>query len=278
LFNYGIFRKTLGDSAASLVMATIGIIAFVVLFVWAMLNMGAQVLEFVSKFPFISKILEMGLGIRTSGEVSISIIFAVCFTHAVVLALTWTIMIATTTRVTVGEIERGTADLLLSLPVTRTTVYSSTTLVWLLAAVILSFCPIPGIWIGIHIFETGEPVDIFRYFPPALNFFCLNLAVGALSSMIACLLNRRGQAIGIVVGVAFVSSVINFLVPFLDTGTVSELIKNVRFLSLLNYFRPVDIVRTGHWPFAEMAALITFSLVCWAIGLFAFSRKDVPTA
>ena len=90
MFNYAVFRKTLFDTAWSLALSTVGLVAFVILFVWAMMNMGIQVLEFVSKFPFIRKIFEMGFGINVEGDVSMNILFAVCFTHAIVLALTWT--------------------------------------------------------------------------------------------------------------------------------------------------------------------------------------------
>lgn len=278
MFNYGIFRKTLADSAWSIGMAAIGLVVFVILFVWAMMNMGAQVLDFVAEIPWIRTILEAGLGINFSGDVSLNTIFSVCFTHGVVLAITWTVMIATTTRVTVGEIERGTADMLLALPISRMSVYFSTTTVWILAAAILSFCPILGIWIGTNIFETEEVVEINRYIAPATNFLCLNVAIGSMSSMIAALLSRRGQTVGIVVAIAFVSAVINFLVPVFDMGNVRESIKSVRYISLLNYFRPVDIVRFGQWPLFEMSVLIAFAAACWLVGLVAFSRKDIPTA
>lgn len=272
MYNYAVFRKTFFDSAWSLALTAAGLIAFVILFVWAMLNMGTQVLEFVAQFPFIRKIFEMGFGINVEGDVSVNILFAVVFTHAAVLALTWTVIIATTTRVTAGEIERGTADMLLSLPVTRTEVYFSTTLVWIVAAAILSFCPMVGIGIAIQIFETDEVVKLTKYLAPAVNFFCLNLAVGGISSMISCFLNRRGLAVGATVGALVVSMVLTFLEPFI------EVIKTVRFLSILNYFRPVDIVRVGEWPVAHMATLFVLGGAAWAIGLIVFARKDIPTA
>lgn len=272
MFNYAIFRKTLIDSVWSLVLSAVGMIGFVILFVWAMLNMGTQVLEFVSQFPFIRKIFEMGFGIKVDGEVSVNILFAVCFTHGIVLALTWTVIIAATTRVTAGEVERGTADLLLALPVARPEVFVSTTLVWVLAAAVLSACPIIGIAIATLIFETEEAVDITRFIAPAANFFCLNLAVGGLSTLVGSILNRRGLAVGAIVGTLVSSVVLNFLEPFI------ELIGSVKFLSLLNYFRPVDVVRHDQWPIWQMMTLIVFGVVCWTAGMAIFARKDIPTA
>ncbi|MEQ1826932.1 MAG: hypothetical protein ABL921_13340 [Pirellula sp.] len=272
MLNYGIFRKTLIDSAASTFLATIGLIAFVLLFVWAMLNMGAELLSFVSKFAFLQKIFEMSLGIKVSGEISLNVLFSACFTHLIVMTLAWAVIIATATRVTVGEMECGTADLLLSLPVHRSEVYISSSAVWILAAVILSFAPLVGIWIGTLLFETAEAVVLNRYIAPATNFLCLNLAIGGVAAMFGCILNRRSITIGVVVSIAIVSTTLNFLEPFL------EVVKQVKFLSLLSYFRPVDVVRTGVWPVAHFAVLLTLALVGWTIGLLVLCRRDIPTA
>ncbi len=270
MFNFAIFRKTFADSVWTLVFCAAGLIAFVVLFSWAMLNMGTEMLEFFSKFPFLEKIFA-SFGIDVSGDVSISTLFAVCFTHAVTFGLAWTAIIATATRVTAGEVERGTADLLLSLPVSRAEVYVSTSLVWMLAAALISACPLIGFAIVTHVFETGD-VLLTNYNAAALNFFCLNLAVGGLASMFGCLLNRRGPAIGVVVALAFFSIILNFLEQFV------EAISRIGFLSLLSYFRPVESVREGGWPVQHMLILSGLALVAWTIGLIVFSRKDIPTA
>ena len=152
MINIGIFRKTLSDSLLSLVMASAGLIAFTLLFVWAMLNMGTDLLEFVSRFPFVQKIFEVSLGIDVSGAVSIELLFAVVFTHGMVLLLTWSTIISMTTRVTVGEMETGTADILYSLPVSRMEVFRSVSLACFVVLSILSFCPFAGVWIGSRCF------------------------------------------------------------------------------------------------------------------------------
>jgi ABC-2 type transport system permease protein len=186
--------------------------------------------------------------------------------------LSWTVVIATTSRVTAGEIERGTADLLLTLPVRRSEVYISATLFWLLASLLLSMCPLVGLWIGISIFETKEVVFIVRFVKPAFNFFFLLLAIGGISSMISSCIDRRGLAVSTTVGVLLVSVVLNFIEPFITS------IEKIRFLGLLNYFRPVDVVRLGEWPVMEMVVLLVLAVVSWSIGLIVFGRKDIPTA
>ena len=192
--NYGLIRKTLVDSAAPVAAVVTGIVAFVVLFVWAMLNMGTELLTFVSQFSFLQRIFEMSLGIRVDGEVSVNILFAVCFTHLMVLGLSWYIVIGVTTRVFSGEVERGTADMLLSLPISRWNIYVSTTLVWITLSAIISFTPLAGIALGNAVFETDETVNITRFVLPAVNFLCLNLAVGGIGALAGTIFNRRGIA------------------------------------------------------------------------------------
>ncbi len=271
MINGAIFWKTFRDSAPTVFSVAFAITAFVVLFSWTMLDMGTELMEFVAQFEFLKKIFDMALGIDVSGDISINVLFSVCFTHAMVLILSWSAIIATTSRVTAGEVERGTADLLLTLPVNRSEVYLSTSLVWLLATMLIAFCPMIGIWIGKLIFEVEDPVEMDRYLAPALNFFCLLFAVGGLSSLISSLINRRGLAVAVIAGFLFVSAVLNFVEPFLDAA------QQIRFLGLLSYFRPVDIVRSGEWPIKEMSILLAIGLVCWLHGLWYFCRKDIPT-
>ena len=272
MINRAIFHKTTADSASLIIAAALGIIGFVVLFVWAMLSVGTEVLDFVAKFAFLRKIFEAGFGIKVDGEVSINILFAVCFTHAVVLALSWAVIIAITTRVTAGEIEKGTADLLLALPVTRSEVYFSTSLVWVVAAIGLAVCPIIGVWIGSQVFVTPEVVEVARYGKPALNFLFLLWAIGGISSLVACCVDRRGPAIAVVVGIVLLSTVLNFVEPFIES------LKPLRYLGLLNYFRPVDVFRAATWPIMSMVVLFLLAIGCWWAGLIVFCRKDIPTA
>ena len=270
MFNFAIFRKTLAESIWSIVLCASGLVAFVVLFSWAMLNMGTEMLDFFSQFPFLAKIFA-SFGIDVSGTVSIGTMFAVCFTHGVTFGLAWTVIISTATRVTAGEVERGTADMLLSLPVSRMEVYLSTSLVWMVAALLISICPLIGIGIATLVFETGDEVKLQSFVAPAANFFCLNMSVGGLATMFGSLLNRRGPAIGIVVALVFTSVILNFLEQFVIA------IKQIGFLSLLYYFKPVELMRDGISVF-HVVILLSIALVSWTIGIVVFSRKDIPTA
>jgi ABC-type transport system involved in multi-copper enzyme maturation permease subunit len=187
-------------------------------------------------------------------------------------ATTWGFMIAIGTGITVGEIERGTADLLLTLPLSRGAIYASTTTVWILAAILLSAAAWLGIWLGCLAFPPREPVDLGRLAAAVVNLLVLCLAIGGATSLVSCLVNRRGVAVAIMVAVLLFSFLINFLAVFI------EFFRTISFLGLLDYYRPVESIRDGTWPVRNLAILGAVALTGWIGGLIVFHRKDVPVA
>ncbi len=272
MFNFAVFRKTCFDTLPMLLVAGASIILFSLFFEWAMINMGRDLLAFASKWPFLDQMFRMSFGIDISNGVSLNVLMAVCFTHLFVLILTCGVVIATTTRVTTGEIEKGTADLLFTLPVTRTEVCLSTSAAWLLAIVVLSFCPLIGIAIGTLVLETDSTLQASKFLAPSINFLAFNLAVAGISALAASILNRRSFAISISVGVLMSSLLLNFLSPFL------EWMQSINFLNLLNYFRPAETMRNGDWALQNILVLVAVFLVTWIASMVIFHRKDIPTA
>ena len=270
--NLAIVRKTMTESLLGFTVTFFGLIAFVILLSWAMVNMGTELLDVVSKLPWLQKILEMSLGISFEGEVSMNMMFAFGFTHLVVFILAWSVIVSIATRVTVGESERGTADLLLTLPVTRSEVFFSTSIVWWIVAALISLAPLIGVTISAHLFQSADTVTINRFVAPAINLFCLNLAVGGFATLFGCCFSRRSVALGAVVALVCVSVALNFVEPFI------EAVSRVKWLSLLTFYRPVETVRTGDWPIAHMIVLLAIGLTTWAMGWLVYCRKDVPTA
>lgn len=270
MFNTALFQKTLRDSAGLVAAASVGTFLFAILFSWAMQNMGEELLDFLSRFQFLQKIMEVTFGIETDGEVSLGILLAVCFTHAVVLMLSGSVVVATSSRIAAGEVERGTADLLLTLPIPRSTILVSTTLAWGLAGIAVAICPLLGIGLATLLFDLAD-VRLNAYWPAVANLAALLLAMGGATTLAANLTFRRGLAIGWVVGVAVVSMAIHLVEPFLES------LSAIRFLGLLNYLRPVDIVRSGEWPWSDISILLGIGAVAWLVGGALFLKRDIPT-
>lgn len=268
--NLAIFLKTARDSAMTVLLAGLGTIGFVILGVWAMQSYGKDLLDFLSRFEFLRKMFEISLGIRVEGEVSSAVLYSIFYSHLVVLVLGWGSVIAAVSRVTAGEVEQGTADLLYALPVRRSSVFLSTTVVWVLAAVWLAFCPLLGILAGITIFPPPDRVHLSAYVPVSCNFLALYLAIGGLTSLAGVLWDRRGVVVGVVLTVAMVSAALNFIEPFLPS------LNYIRYVGLLHWFRPADSVRLETWPVVPIVVLSLTGLLCWLPALAIHSRRDFP--
>ncbi len=262
----------MSDSLWTAIFSCLGTIAFVILIGVAMVNIGDELLKFVAKLPFLKNIFEVSFGISVSGEVSLNILFAVCFTHLVTLMLAWATIVATVTRTSVGEVERGTADLLFSLPLTRWRILVSVTVVWVLIAAVIALCPLIGVFIGSRIYARQETIEFARFGLVTANLFALHLAIGGIATLVSSLTLRRGQAIAIIMAIALVSVALNFVEPFIKA------VERIRFLGLLYYFRPADIVRTGEFSGVKVGVLLALAFVTWLIGTIVFCRKDIPVA
>ena len=81
--------------------------------------------------PFFRTIISALLGADIGETLLPATFIAIAWVHPVVLAILWTHAIVMGTRVPAGEIDRGTIDLLLSLPVSRWQVYIAETVVFL---------------------------------------------------------------------------------------------------------------------------------------------------
>ena len=87
--------------------------------------------DILDQIPFLRSLLAGLLGTELGEELNARTLQAFLWVHPVVLALVWGHEIAFCTRMPAGEIDRGTIDVLFSLPVSRRTVYVCESLVWL---------------------------------------------------------------------------------------------------------------------------------------------------
>jgi ABC-2 type transport system permease protein len=274
MISRAIFGKMLRDSWLIIVIATLGIIVFEA-FMVRMLLEGAQDLEMLRVWlerPLIKTMIALALGAELSGDFTITTLATFGFVHPVLFAILWAMLLTMTTRAIVGEIGRGTADVLLTLPVSRVAVYVSTSLVWLLACVLCSFAPLPGLWIGEQIFALPDPL-VFRHIARlCVHLLTLNVCVAAVTVFVSSFASRRGVAIAIVLTMLLVSDLISLLVQFWPA------VRPLRYLGFLNYYRPLPVVRADGLLWGDIGVLLAIAAVAWLAGLWHYARRDIPAA
>lgn len=269
-----IVTKTLRDIWWQLLLVCVFILGFEV-FMMRMLIEAVHDLELLKVWlerPLIKTFVRLALGDDLAGDFSINALATVGLAHPLLYAASWALLLTMATGAIVGEIGRGTADLLLTLPVSRTRVYISTSLGWVLAALPISGVPIVGLWLGERIFPLDSPLDFSRLWPVAANLYALNLSIAAVTMGLSAFLSRRGPAIGIVLAGLLISDLLNLLAQFWDKA------ERLSVFGFLHYYRPLPIVRAGEVPWGDVAVLLGVGALAWGLGAWHFSRRDIPAA
>ena len=270
--NRALVVKSFRDARGLIAAALVAVVLFEILFVLAMQKIAPELVGFMNRFEFLRRIFQVLVSLDLSAAASPTSLVSLGLLHPFLSAVTWGTLVTLGTRLPAGEIDRGTADLLLSLPVTRRTIYLSHTGFCGLTALVLALATWSGIALGTRLAAFPEPVDLARIAMASANQAALLLAIGGTTALVSCLVNRRGVAVAIVVTLLLASFLINFLAVFLP------FFESIQFLGFLHYYRPVDIVRDGRWPFRNLALLAAVAVAAWTIGLVAFHRKDIPVA
>jgi ABC-type transport system involved in multi-copper enzyme maturation permease subunit len=250
---------------ALLLMAVEAAIAFV------LARFGAEFANEWTHVKLARTIMEAMLGTKILEGIGPAMFQAVAWVHPVVFALSWAHAMVSCSRVPAGEVDRGTADVLLGLPVSRREVFLSETFVWLVCGAGLLAAALAGNMLGSAALAPDERPPLARLLPVLLNFFCLYWAVGGLTWFVSSLSNRRGRAMTVVFLILLLLFLLNYLAQFWKP------LELFVFLSPLHYLRPVSIIGDGVWPWGDMTVLAITGGLFWIAGGIVFARRDLCT-
>lgn len=217
-------------------------------------------------------------GVDSTGASIAEVAFAIAWSHPLVLVPILAHAILVQTRVPAAEVERGTIDVLLALPVSRWNLYVSETVAWLLTAIFTLAAMYAGAFFGAQfikpeIREVATP-DWGRLAMVVVNLGLAYAVVGCLASLFTTIIDRRTWA----VLCTLVLTLFSLLVSFLYTiDPALEFTKSMRFMSILDYYKPLAILRTGEWQWRDMGILGSTALTLWIVTGVIFSRRDVTT-
>jgi hypothetical protein len=232
----------------------------------------SELTEGLRQIQFIQKFVGAMLGVDASGQWDMVGFLAFTWVHPVVLALVWTHALLCCTRVPAGEIDRGTADVTFTLPVTRWGILRAETLAWLVAGALVLAAGLAGNrWGASFVTLEDERPPLGRIVLVVVNLYCLYLAVGGLSWLASAASNRRGPAMIVVFLVLLASFLLNFLAQFWSVA------RQLAFLGILDYYRPIYILRDGHVPWRDLGVLLGLAAGLWIAAGVVFARRDVCT-
>ena len=267
----GLFRKSFREMWLGLLLACIAMFAFKALLTLILPQMLENMGEILLRMRFAKTMISSLLGINIESEDTAQMLQAILWVHPVVLALVWTWEIAFCTRMPAGEIDRGTIDVLLGLPVSRRTVYACESAVWLVSGIVLLGAGAIGHLLVVRSVAPEYRPTTLQIFLVLVNFFALYIAVGGVVYLVSACNDRRGRAILISIAILLCSFLLNFLAQLWEPA------RPVAFLGVLSYYRPADIIRTGGLPMADLAVLLAVGLVTWLAGAEITARRSICT-
>ena len=166
--------------------------------------------EIFEQFPIAKTLVTALLGTEVGDTITARTMQAFLWVHPVVLALMWGHEITLCTRMPAGEIDRGTADILLSWPVSRRKIYVCETLVWLASGILLIGLGYLGHRSTVSTMPVGMRPEWSRAALVMTNLYCVYLAVGGMVFLVSALSDRRGRAVAVAFALVLASFLLNF--------------------------------------------------------------------
>lgn len=221
--------------------------------------------------PFVRDVLSGLLGIQLDDTISPRVFSAILWVHPVVFAILFTHQIMFHTRYPVAEIDRGTIDLLLGLPVSRSRVYVCEALAALMSILIVIGFAMFGHVIGRLFVEAGFYPPLGLILVILVHLLLLTIAVGGITSVLSSIANRRVYAVGWAVGVLLASILISFAAQWWPA------VRPVAVVSVVQYYDPAWVLMHGRWPLGNNAVLLIVGPTCWLIGAVITTRRSICT-
>jgi len=269
--NSGLLMRALRESWPATLIIGLVLMGVESLLAFVLPKFGAQLAQQWLQIDFARSIMQAMLGTEMAGRIGPQIFQAVAWVHPAVLALVWAHATIFCTRVPAGEVDRGTVDVWLSLPVSRWEVFLSETTVWLSSGAVVLLAGWAGNLLGSLALPEAQRPEAGRLFIVLCNLFCLYIAVGGFAWLVSSLSERRGRAMTSVFLVLLALFLLYYLAPFWPP------LERVVFLSPLHYHRPVNLLAGGAWPWRDMAILLGAGGAMWLAAGLVFAKRDLCT-
>ncbi len=269
--NRGLLIKSLREAWIATVLFSLALMVLEAIFAYVLPTFADQFSTVLLQLEFVQRMVQALLGTDIGTQITPDVFSSIAWAHPVVLTIVWAHAIIFCTRVPAGEIDRGTIDLLFGLPVSRWRIYRCESAVFLVTGLIVISMGLLGNALGSLSQEPDSRPDLSRSAVIVVNLLALYMAVGGLAFLVSSLANHRGRAVGVVFAILLASFLLNFLAQLWQPA------EKLSFLSVLNYYQPLVVLRQEGWPTMDLAVLTGLAVTLWIIGGLCFARRDICT-
>lgn len=267
----GLLRKIILEVRTPVLLFGIGLAVIMFLLTSLLPKVLGDIHRIFEKLPFIKPILTALIGIDINDGFTSQMMQAFLWVHPTVLSILWAHELMYCSRMPAAEIDRGTVDFLLGLPVSRWKLYISETIGWIISGVIIICIGLIGHIIASSALQPDMKPGNFAVLCITINLFAVYLAIGGIAFLVSANSDRRGRTIGIMFAIVLASFLLNFLAQFWEPA------KTVSFLSIMEYYRPALTIQANEFPWKDVGILSTISLGAWLAGAVIFSRRSICT-
>jgi ABC-type transport system involved in multi-copper enzyme maturation permease subunit len=267
----GLLAKTIREVWLTTSLFGIALFLVLALLTYVLPRVQEGLTDIFAHLPFVKTLMTALLGTDIGDEITARAVQALLWVHPVVLTIIWAHEIVFCTRMPAGEIDRGTIDVLLGLPVSRRAVYLCESAAWLVSGVLILSMGLAG-----HLMTASAmPADMrpapSRVILVLTNLFCVYVSVGGIAFLVSALSDRRGRAIAIVFSIVLASFLLNFLAQFWEPA------QQLAFLSVMDYYTPATILLEGRLPTSDVSVLLITGGVAWLLGGEVLARRSICT-
>lgn len=194
---------------------------------------------------------------------------AFAYLHPVSLAVLVAFAVMLPSWILVGQIDRGTIELLLSTPLTRKKMVYTAALAGLVGGALIIGCMLLGTWVGTQRINMTQPFNYSRIVTVAVNLYAVYLLIMSISVFFSCITSIRGIAVGWAMAVCVAAYLIHFLAEWWP------LVQKIAFLGPLYYFRPIKIASGTYDPTLDIVILTGTGAAFLILSTVWFSRRDI---
>ena len=188
--------------------------------------------------------------------------------HPIAIAMIAVFAVGATSMAIAGERQRGTLEVLLARPVSRTAVYVSITLALLVVVAVVVAALIAGFVAGASLQDVLDDLPLEHLPMVWLNGFLLWGAFATFGLAASVTFDRPGPAIGLTLAYLLVHYFFEIL------GSLWQEAEWTQEYSLFHHFNPTEILAGAAEPIDLLILGLAF-LIPIAYALFVFPRRDL---
>jgi ABC-2 type transport system permease protein len=281
-FNRALWRKTVAETLILLVPSALIVTGFSWLFVYLTNQMAIEAIPGFLKYLLPPEFLQLN-SMKLSDWGTRKGVLSAIYIHPIIefTCIVWAM--ARGSAAISGEISRGTMEVLLSQPISRTSLLAANAITAVLGAAVLASATVLGLSLGLATVpprhDTGEVVAGSFFISAAVILFCYTVCMCGICTMISSWDHYRYRTIGIIGVFGVMQIVMDVTVRWVGNDNP---LKKLAWGTIKTCFEPQQVLFSRPEEHARLmmqycSTFLVIALLTYVAAGLIFSRRDIPT-